>query len=93
MSILPQLLETYSNLILSVEDDENYDPLWLRFYQIQMASFILGSMDMDFSLKRAMTAYDRICSKWEELDSYLKSSCIPVCNYDNLFSSILIDFD
>lgn len=92
MSCLPQLLELYSNLILSLEDDDNSDPLWQRFYQIQMASFILGSQSMDFCLKNALRAYSLISEKWDELEEDLDNSPFSVQNYDNIFKQVFIDF-
>lgn len=92
MSSLPALLEQYSNLILSVEDDDNNDPLWLRFYQIQMASFILGSKSVDLELQNALKAYDLILDAWQGLEETIEESIIPIKNYDNIFKEVFIDF-
>ena len=92
MSSLPDLLENYSNLILSVQDDENPDPLWHRFFRIQMAEFILSDRTMKFELENALRAYSMIHDKWCELEEYFETTSLPIRNYDNLFKQVFIDF-
>lgn len=92
MSCIPQLLEKFSNLILCLSQDENQDPLWQRFYQIQMASFILGSKTMQFEIEEAIRAYELISDKWDELEIFFEKTPFPVKNYDNIFKQVFIDF-
>ena len=88
---LPQLINEYSNLILAIENDENEDPLWHRFYQIQMAIYILNNQRRKLQMEEALEAYQRINRTWDDLNLYLKAPCFQVKNLDNLFKSIHID--
>lgn len=87
-----RLLESYSNLILAVMDDEDTDPLWHRFYRIQMAQYLLGQENLQFDLEPAEVVYNLIQKNWEELKEYIDTSLLPVKNFDNLFKTISIDF-
>lgn len=86
------MLENYSNLILAVMDDEDTDPLWHRFYRIQMAQYLLGQENLQFDLEPAEIVYNLILQNWEELKDYMDHSVLPVKDFDNVFKMVNIDF-
>lgn len=90
---IQQLLDCYSKLVLAAVDDDNEDPLWYRFYTIQMAAWILTRKSLKFVLDDAISAYEKICISWDELDRYMQSSLLPVKNFDNVFKMVHVPFD
>lgn len=92
VSDIPNLIDEYSDLILAIENDENEDPLWQRFYQIQMAIYLLTHYQPSIHLSHARDAYHKIYKTWDDLNNYLSNPKIPVNNIDNLFKTIHIDF-
>lgn len=88
---LPEIINAYSKLILAIEEDVDDDPLWNRFYQIQMASYFLSKKNLEFRLAEAEHAYNRILNCWVELRDYLDNASFPINNIDNIFKSIDID--
>ncbi len=90
--LICKMLENYSNLILAVMDDEDTDPLWHRFYRIQMAQYLLGQENLQFDLEPAEIVYNLILQNWIELKDYMDHSALPVKDFDNVFKMVNIDF-
>lgn len=89
---IPTLLNTYSKLILAVMNDIDEDPLWRRFYQLQITEYLLSKKDFKFELDEAEKAYSLIVNTWTDLKGYLKAPVFPVNDIDNIFKSVLIEF-
>ncbi len=87
-----KILEDYSNLILAVMSDDDSDPLWHRFYRIQMAQYLLGQKNLQFDLEPVQIVYNLIQQNWAALKEYMDNSLLPVKNFDNVFKMISIDF-
>lgn len=73
-------------------DDEDSDPLWHRFYRIQMANYLLGQKDLQFDLGPVVMVYNMISECWNELKDYMDHSFLPVKDFDNVFKMVNIDF-
>ena len=86
------LIENYSNLILAIMDDEDSDPLWHRFYRIQMANYLLGQDNFRFDLGPVTVVYNMISDSWLKLKDYMDNSSLPVRDFDNVFKMVTIDF-
>lgn len=89
---LPAKLSVYSNLILSIMDDNDFDPLWLRFYQLQMGMYLLSKKNLEFHLHEAQHAYDLIAEAWTDLKTYIEKPIFPIADIDNIFKGVCIDF-
>ncbi len=89
---LPERLAVYSNLVLAAMSDEDDDPLWQRFYRIQIASFFLSKKNLRFKLEEACRAYRMIVNRWCDVKTDIEDCDIPIRNIDNLFKTILIDY-
>lgn len=91
-SSLPALLDCYTRLVLAVTDDDNKDPLWNRFYRIQMTSWILTRKHFNFVMEDALDAYDKIVESWNELENYMNHCLLPVRNFDSVFKMVKVPF-
>lgn len=89
---LPTILNAYSKLILAIVNDVDEDPLWQRFYQLHMATYLLSKKDLKFRLVEAEQAYSLIAQAWTGMKTYLKEPVFPVNNIDNIFKSVYIEF-
>lgn len=90
---IAELLDCYSRLVLAAVEDDHEDPLWERFYTIQMAGWILTRRNLHFVMQDAINAYSLISKTWEDLDRYMQNSLLPVKNFDNVFKMVRIPFD
>ena len=86
------LIERFSNLILAIEDDEDFDPHWLCFYRIQMAYWILSRSGKCGDLAAALNVYEKIRESWKDVSSYIESGKFDIKDYRGLFGSIDLDF-
>ncbi len=87
-----EFIENISNLILAIMSDEDTDPLWRRFYRIQMASFILSRRGFSFETCDAKAAYTVIREGWSHLNEILKDYPIRIRNLDAIFTQVMLDF-
>ena len=92
MSDICAILESYSNLILAIMDDEDSDPLWHKFYRIQMANYLLGQKNLEFDLEPIFIVYNLIQQSWDELKEFLHDGKFPVRDFDSICKQINIDF-
>ncbi|MCR5761614.1 MAG: hypothetical protein K6F82_06475 [Sphaerochaetaceae bacterium] len=90
---IPRLICEYSDLVLAVADDRNRDPVWERFYHIQMAMYLLShASNNSINLKDSVHAYHMIFNVWQDLEDWWGPSCCSLSDPDSLFKSIPIDF-
>jgi len=89
---IAHILNSYSKLILAIEDDCNFDPLWRRFYQIQMHMYLLSKKNFEFKIDEAEQVYDLIVRSWTDLKSYVDNPVFNISNIDNIFKNTIIDF-
>lgn len=89
---LCSLIEQYSNLILAIEDNEDFDPHWLCFYRIQMAFWIMSRMGRCSDLEHAHMVYNRIRLSWEDVSRYIRSGNTGISDIEGLFKSIDLGF-
>lgn len=74
-------------------NSEDFDPLWMDFYKIQMSIYILGKKNLKISLPEGDMVYDLIRDKWEEIVEDLTNSPFgPIKNPHEWFKTIQIDF-
>ncbi len=86
------LIEKFSNLILAIEDDEDFDPHWLCFYRIQMAYWIFSRSGKCDNLPEALSVYEKIRDSWKDVSSYIESGKFNINDPQGLFKSIDLDF-
>ncbi len=87
-SCLCALIEKYSNLILALEDDNDFRPEWLCFYRIQMASWIMQMSGHCDNLTQVHEVYTRIKEAWCDVEAYLNEGKFNICNQTGLFKTI-----
>jgi len=87
-----ETLNTLCKMILALENDSDFDPLWRRFYQIQMYSYFLSKKNFRFELDNAEQAYDMIVKTWTDLKSYIENPMFPINDLDNIFKTTIIEF-
>ncbi len=85
-----KLLYRFEMLILASEKDENTEPLWLRFYIIQMTFYIFINEKSCLSKDQVHEAYLKIKEEYNELKKFMKKNEFSIKNVDNLIKSIKI---
>ncbi len=80
-----------SFLVRSNDDDQ--DPMWHRFYRIQMCSYLISKRNLSVSAPEGDMVHDLIRDTWLEVKEYMeKSKFGPISNVDQWFKTIHIDF-
>ena len=74
--------------------DMDEDPLWKRFYRIQMSSYLCAKRNLDVSAPEGDMVHDLIRGVWEDdVKDYMENSKFgPISNVDQWFRTIRIDF-
>ena len=73
--------------------DEDKDPLWKRFYSIQMSSYLVSKKSLKISESEGDMIYDLIRDTWLDIKDYMEKSRFgPISNVDQWFKTIKIDF-
>ncbi len=73
--------------------DDDTDPMWIKFYEIQMSIYLLGKKNLEVSPPEGDMVHDLIKDVWGDVKSYMEKSPFgPVENVDQLFKTIQIDF-
>ncbi len=85
---LCNLIEKYCNLVLALEDDEDFSPQWLCFYRIQMASWIMQMSGHCDNLTQIHEVYTRIKDAWCDIDAYLNEGKFNISDQAGLFKTI-----
>ena len=74
--------------------DMDEDPLWRKFYRIQMSSYLCAKRNLDVSAPEGDMVHDLIRCVWEDdVKDYMENSKFgPISNVDQWFRTIRIDF-
>lgn len=87
-------METLCRCFLLRAKDNDEDPLWLRFYRIQMSSYLCCKKNLEISAPEGDMVHDLIRCVWEDdVKDYMENSKFgPISNVDQWFKTIRIDF-
>ena len=85
-----RVIEQFEILVVCVENDNDTDPLWQRFYRIQMTMFIFNNPEMKASAGEIHNAYMVIKESYRSFQTYLKNPAFRIRNIDNLIKSISV---
>ena len=93
-------MKNMRNALLSLCDcflvrakDNDDDPLWKRFYNIQMTSYLVSKRNLDVSAPEGDMVHDLIRDTWQSVKSSMQTSQFgPISNVDQWFKTIRIDF-
>ena len=78
---------------LARANDMDSDPLWKRFYTVQMCSYLIAKKNLDVSEPEGDMVHDLIRDTWLGIRDYMENSAFgPVSNPDKWFRTIRIDF-
>ena len=73
--------------------DSDTDPMWIKFYEIQMSIYLLGKKNLEVSPPEGDMVHDLIKDVWGEVKTYMQKSPFgPIENVDQWFKTIQIDF-
>ena len=87
-------VETLCECFLMRAKDNDEDPLWRRFYRIQMSSYLCCKKNLEVSAPEGDMVHDLIRGVWEDdVKDYMENSKFgPISNVDQWFRTIRIDF-
>ena len=87
-------METLCECFLMRAKDNDEDPLWRRFYRIQMSSYLCCTKNLEVSAPEGDMVHDLIRGVWEDdVKDYMENSKFgPISNVDQWFKTIRIDF-
>ena len=91
---LRRAMETLCECFLARAKDYDKDPLWRRFYRIQMSSYLCCKKNLEVSAPEGDMVHDLIRGVWEDdVKDYMENSKFgPISNVDQWFKTIRIDF-
>ena len=93
MMMLSKSLSMLCDCFLARAHDEDEDPLWKRFYRIQMSSYLIAKRNLEVSPPEGDMVHDLIRDSWAEVKDYMENSKFgPISNVDQWFKTIRIDF-
>ena len=93
MMVLSKALSMLCDCFLARAHDEDEDPLWKKFYRIQMSSYLVSKRNLEVSAPEGDMVHDLIRDSWAEVKDYMQNSKFgPVSNVDQWFKTIRIDF-
>ena len=94
MEKLRSAMNTLCECFLLRANDNDDDPLWRRFYTIQMSSYLCSKKNLEVSAPEGDMVHDLIRCVWEEdVKDYMNNSKFgPISNVDQWFRTIRIDF-
>ncbi len=86
-------LDTLCECFLVRANDDDRDPLWQRFYRIQMCSYLISKKDLSVTPPEGDMVHDLIRDTWLDVRDYMENSMFgPVSNVEQWFKTIHIDF-
>ena len=94
-TIVPVIcIRVYRECFLMRAKDNDEDPLWRRFYRIQMSSYLCCKKNLEVSAPEGDMVHDLIRGVWEDdVKDYMENSKFgPVSNVEQWFRTIRIDF-
>ena len=93
MKNMRDALLTLCDCFLVRAKDNDDDPLWKRFYNIQMTSYLVSKRNLDVSAPEGDMVHDLIRDTWQSVKSSMQASQFgPISNVDQWFKTIRIDF-
>jgi len=93
MEMIGSSLQMLCECFLRRAHDADQDPLWHRFYTIQMSSYLIGKKNLEVSPPEGDMVHDLIRDCWMDIKDYMENSKFgPVSNVDQWFKTIRIDF-
>ena len=93
MKNMRDALLTLCDCFLVRAKDNDDDPLWKRFYNIQMTSYLVSKRNLDVSAPEGDMVHDLIRDTWQSVKSSMQTSQFgPISNVDQWFKTIRIDF-
>ena len=93
MKNMRNALLTLCDCFLVRARDNDEDPLWKRFYSIQMTSYLVSKRNLDVSAPEGDMVHDLIRDTWQEVKKSMQTSQFgPISNVDQWFKTIRIDF-
>ncbi|MBR2281741.1 MAG: hypothetical protein IJ863_03855 [Spirochaetales bacterium] len=86
-------IETLCECFLVRANDTDEDPLWQRFYRIQMCSYLIAKRNLSVTPPEGDMVHDLIRDTWTDVKDYMENSKFgPVSNVEKWFRTIHIDF-
>ena len=80
------------SFLVRAGDDDN-DPMWIKFYEIQMSIYLLGKKNLEVTPPEGDMVHDLIKDVWTDVKAYMEKSPFgPIENVDQWFKTIQIDF-
>ena len=93
MKNMRNALLTLCDCFLVRAKDKDDDPLWKRFYNIQMTSYLVSKRNLDVSAPEGDMVHDLIRDTWQSVKTSMQTSQFgPISNVDQWFKTIRIDF-
>ena len=93
MGLVRSALYALCDSFLVRAGDDDTDPMWIKFYEIQMSIYLLGKKNLEVTPPEGDMVHDLIKDVWGDVKSYMEKSPFgPVENVDQLFKTIQIDF-
>ena len=93
MMMLGRSLSMLCDCFLERAHDDDEDPLWKRFYRIQMSSYLIAKRNLEVSAPEGDMVHDLIRDCWADVKDYMENSKFgPISNVDQWFKTISIDF-
>ena len=93
MKNMRNALLTLCDCFLVRAKDNDDDPLWKRFYNIQMTSYLVSKRNLDVSAPEGDMVHDLIRDTWQSVKTSMQTSQFgPISNVDQWFKTIRIDF-
>lgn len=93
MKTMRDALLTLCDCFLVRAKDNDDDPLWKRFYSIQMSSYLISKRNLEVSAPEGDMVHDLIRDTWQNLKDEIETSQFgPISNVDQWFKTIRIDF-
>ena len=93
MKNMRDALLTLCDCFLVRAKDNDDDPLWKRFYKIQMTSYLVSKRNLDVSAPEGDMVHDLIRDTWQSVKTSMQTSQFgPISNVDQWFKTIRIDF-
>ncbi len=93
LMMLGKSLSMLCDCFLARANDDDDDPLWKKFFQIQMSSYLIAKKNLDVSVPEGDMVHDLIRDSWKEVKDYMENSDFgPISNVDQWFKTIRIDF-
>ena len=93
MKNMRDALLTLCDCFLVRANDNDDDPLWKRFYNIQMTSYLVSKRNLDVSAPEGDMVHDLIRDTWQSVKTSMQTSQFgPISNVDQWFKTIRIDF-